>query len=67
VKVLIHYTYRNQEKEAIMHVVANVAIFLLGGMAIIIIMRLLLFHFWSRSNKRTMDDQYLKRIADSLH
>ncbi|MEJ2672472.1 MAG: hypothetical protein P8168_09795 [Deltaproteobacteria bacterium] len=50
-----------------MHVVANVAIFLLGGMAIIIIMRLLLFHFWSRSNKRTMDDQYLKRIADSLH
>jgi len=49
-----------------MQVVAYVFIFLTGGVAAIIIMRLL-FHFWGRSYKKTQDDQYLKRIADILH
>ena len=46
--------------------VAAVVILFLGGVAAIIIMRLLLFHFWSPSFKRNVDDQYLKRIADIL-
>jgi hypothetical protein len=50
-----------------MHMVANVVIFLMGGMAAIIILRLLLFQFWSRPFRKNEDDQYLKRIADVLH
>jgi|WetSurMetagenome_2_1015567.scaffolds.fasta_scaffold1322160_1 hypothetical protein len=49
-----------------MHMIACFGIFLLGGVAFLIIMRLLLFHFWGPSPRRTGDDQYLKRIADSL-
>lgn len=49
-----------------MHIIAYFGIFLLGGVAALIIMRLLLFHFWDHSHKRAGDDQYLKRIADSL-
>jgi hypothetical protein len=49
-----------------MNLVAEIALFCMGGMATIIILRLVLFHFWDRSNRRTGDDQYLKRIADSL-
>jgi hypothetical protein len=46
--------------------VANAVIFLMGGIAIIIILRLLLFHFWGKSFRNNEDDQYLKRIADVL-
>ena len=49
-----------------MQLVADIAIFLIGGVAAIIVIRLLLFHFWGQSHKRTGDEQYLKRIADSL-
>ena len=49
-----------------MHMIAYCGIFLLGGVAALIIMRLMLFHFWGPSNRRTRDDQYLKRIADTL-
>jgi hypothetical protein len=49
-----------------MHMIAYCGIFLLGGVGVLIIMRLLLFHFWGPSYRRTGDDQYLKRIADSL-
>jgi hypothetical protein len=48
-----------------MHLVAYVFIFLMGGVAAIIIMRLM-FHFWGQSFKKTEDDQYLKRIANIL-
>jgi hypothetical protein len=49
-----------------MHTIVYCGIFLLGGVALLIIMRLMLFHFWGPSYKRTGDDQLLKRIADSL-
>ena len=49
-----------------MNLVAEIALFFMGGVAAIIIIRLMLFHFWDRSHKRCGDDQYLKRIADSL-
>jgi hypothetical protein len=49
-----------------MDLVADVGIFLIGGMAAIVILRLLLFHFWERSHKKIADDQYLKRIAEML-
>ncbi len=49
-----------------MHTIACCGIFLLGGVAVLIIVRALLFHFWGPSSKRTGNDQYLKRIADSL-
>ena len=49
-----------------MNLVAEIALFCMGGMATVIIIRLMLFHFWDRSYKRTGDDQYLKRIAESL-
>jgi hypothetical protein len=49
-----------------MQMVANVVIFFMGGVAAIIILRLLLFHFWGKPFRKTEDDQYLKRIADVL-
>ena len=49
-----------------MHTIAYCGIFLLGGVAALIFMRLMLFYFWAPDYKRTGDDQYLKRIADSL-
>jgi hypothetical protein len=49
-----------------MYLVADAVILLLGGVASIIILRLLLFHFWDRSGRKIVDDQYLKRIADTL-
>jgi hypothetical protein len=49
-----------------MNMVAEIALCFMGGMAAIIVIRLVLFHFWDRSHKRYGDDQYLKRIADSL-
>lgn len=48
-----------------MNMVVYGVIFLMGGVAAIIIMRLL-FRFWGHSFKKTEDDQYLKRIADIL-
>jgi hypothetical protein len=49
-----------------MHMIAYCGIFLLAGVAALIIMRLMLFHFWGPFYRRAGDDQYLKRIADSL-
>jgi hypothetical protein len=40
-------------------------IFLLGGVATGIVMRLL-FLFWNRPFKRNRDDQYLEQIANAL-
>jgi hypothetical protein len=48
-----------------MHWVAYAVMFLMGGVATIIIMRLL-FHFFGPSAHRTVDEQYLKRIAKTL-
>lgn len=48
-----------------MNLVAYAFIFLVGGIAAIIIMRSL-FYFWGRSFRKNQDDQYLKRIADIL-
>jgi hypothetical protein len=49
-----------------MQTVIYFVIFFMGGVAAIIIMRLL-FHFWGQSFRKTQDDQILKRIADVLH
>jgi hypothetical protein len=49
-----------------MNLVADIALCFMGGVAAIIVFRLVLFHFWDRSHKRSGDAQYLKRIADSL-
>ncbi len=49
-----------------MHTVAAVTILFLGGVAAIIIIRLMLFHFWGSFSKKNIDDQYLKRISDIL-
>jgi hypothetical protein len=46
--------------------VISFVILLLGGVAAIIIMRLL-FHFWGQSFRKTKDDQILKRIGEVLH
>ena len=40
-------------------------IFILGGVATVIVMRLL-FLFWNRSFKKCQDDQYLEQIANAL-
>jgi len=48
-----------------MHMVTYAVIFLLGGDAAVIIMRLL-FVFLNRPQKKNQDDQYLKRIASAL-
>jgi hypothetical protein len=55
-----------REKGILMQIITYFVIFFLGGVAAIIIMRLL-YHFWGQSCRRTQDDQYLKRIADVLH
>ena len=55
-----------KEKGAFTHMVANGVILFIGGVAAIIILRLLLFLFWGKSFRKTGDDQYLKRIADAL-
>ncbi len=49
-----------------MHTVAAVTFFFLGGVAAIIVIRLLLFHFRGSFSKKNIDDQYLKRISDIL-
>jgi hypothetical protein len=48
-----------------MHLLGYSVIFLMGGVAAIIIMRLL-FIFWGRSSSKPVDEQYLKRIANTL-
>jgi hypothetical protein len=45
--------------------VTSTVIFLLGGVATLIVMRLL-FLFWNRPFKKNRDDQYLERIANAL-
>jgi hypothetical protein len=54
------------KKGAIMHTVAAVFMLFLGGVAAMIIIRLMLFHFWGSFSKKNLDDQYLKRISDIL-
>jgi hypothetical protein len=48
-----------------MHWVAYIVIFLMGGVAAIIIMRLL-FHIFGQPSHKTVDEQYLERIANTL-
>ncbi|MDO9533533.1 MAG: hypothetical protein Q7O12_15600 [Deltaproteobacteria bacterium] len=48
-----------------MDTVTCAVIFLLGGVATGIVMRLL-FLFWNRPFKRSRDDQYLEQIANAL-
>jgi hypothetical protein len=50
----------------LMNLIAEIALCFMGGVAAIIVLRLVMFHFWDRSHKRGGDEQYLKRIADSL-
>jgi hypothetical protein len=45
--------------------VASMVIFLLGGVATLIVMRML-FLFWNRPFKKYRDDQYLEQIAIAL-
>ena len=48
-----------------MNTVSYAVIFLLGGVATLIVMRLL-FLFLNRPFKKNRDDQYLKQIANAL-
>ena len=48
-----------------MNTIICVVIFLLGGVATLIVMRLLLL-FWNRPFKKNRDDQYLEQIAIAL-
>jgi hypothetical protein len=48
-----------------MDTVTSAVIFLLGGVATVIVMRLL-FLFWNRPFKKIRDDQYLEQIANAL-
>jgi hypothetical protein len=48
-----------------MDTVTCAVIFLLGGVATVIVMRLL-FLFWNRPFKKSQDDQYLEQIANAL-
>ena len=48
-----------------MNTVSYAVIFLLGGVATVIVMRLL-FLFLNRSFKNSQDDQYLEQIANAL-
>ena len=48
-----------------MDTVTCAVIFLLGGVATVIVMRLL-FLFWNRPFKKNQDDQYLEQIANAL-
>jgi hypothetical protein len=49
-----------------MNLIAEIALCFMGGVAALIVLRLVMFHFWGRSHKKGGDEQYLKRIADSL-
>ena len=48
-----------------MDTVTCAVIFLLGGVATVIVMRLL-FLFWNRPFTKSQDDQYLEQIANAL-
>jgi hypothetical protein len=48
-----------------MDTVTCAVIFLLGGVATVIVMRLL-FLFWNRPLMKNQDDQYLEQIANAL-
>ena len=48
-----------------MDTVTITVIFLLGTVAALIVMRLL-FLFWNRPFKKSLDDHYLEQIADAL-
>ena len=48
-----------------MDTVSCAVILLLGGVATVIVMRLL-FLFWDRPFKKNQDDRYLEQIANAL-
>ena len=48
-----------------MNTFISVVIFLLGGMAAIIVLRLL-FLFWNQPFRKSQDDRYLEQIARAL-
>ena len=64
---LLPYTARiiGKVKEKAMDTVICAVIFLLGGVATVIVMRLL-FLFLNRPFKKNQDDRYLEQIANAL-